>query len=453
MNLDEYKSIIDSIRDDIIEWEAFTAGHPETGFKEWTNHAYIFKKLQEWGYDAVEADGIPGLYADIDTRKAGASVLVLAELDAITCFGHPLADKITGAAHACGHNVQCAALLAVAYALKQKGALDGLSGRIRFCFVPAEELIETDFRRELIEKGVIHYMGGKVEMLYRGWFDGFDVAFMVHVAEGPSGMFYVDRGSNGNIMKNVLFIGKAAHAGACPWEGINALNAAVNGLNIVNSLRETFRDEDRVRVHGIITNGGSAPNTVPDSVRLEYKVRAASLKGMTDANRKVNRALSAAAAAVGARVRISDRLGYMPLRNDRNLTLLAIKAMKEVVDESGIRDNYDNISGGCTDMGDLSAIIPCVHLYASGASGHGHGSDYEVSDIDSACLNPAKLQLALLKLLLEDGGREAKRISKDFKPVFKDKSEYFDALAKLQFDGETVEYLDDGSIAIRAFGR
>lgn len=102
MNLDEYKSIIDSIRDDIIEWGSFYCRQPETGFKEWTNHAYIFKKLQEWGYDAVEADGIPGLYADIDTRKAGASVLVLAELDAITCFGHQIKADGTACARTIG---------------------------------------------------------------------------------------------------------------------------------------------------------------------------------------------------------------------------------------------------------------------------------------------------------------------------------------------------------------
>ena len=98
--------------------------------------------------------------------------------------------------------------------MKEPGALDGLCGSIRFMAVPAEELIELGFREELRKQGVIRYFGGKVEFISRGYFDGVDMAMMIHSGKLPEGKtLSVSQGCNGCITKNITFKGVASHAG------------------------------------------------------------------------------------------------------------------------------------------------------------------------------------------------------------------------------------------------
>jgi amidohydrolase len=219
---------------------------------------------------------------------------------------------VDGNAHACGHNAQCAALVGVAAALKTEGALSGLCGSIRLMAVPAEELIEVEYRESLRKQGIIKYYGGKVEFMRRGYMDGVDLAFMIHTTSDPKYDFLCNKGSNGCITKRVTYRGAAAHAGGSPHEGINALYAANIGMQAINSLRETFRDDDHIRVHPIVTRGGASVNIIPDEVRLESYVRGASTDCIAQANKKVNRALAAGAAALGSKILISDRPGILP---------------------------------------------------------------------------------------------------------------------------------------------
>lgn len=128
--------------------------------------------------------------------------------------------------------------------------------------MPAEELLELGYRKKLKEQGIIKYFGGKVEFLYRGYLDGVDAAFMVHSAASKQ-LIGFPLGSNGCLSKNITYHGKSAHAGGSPQKGINALYAANLGLSAINALRETFVDDDHIRVHPIITAGGSAVNAFP----------------------------------------------------------------------------------------------------------------------------------------------------------------------------------------------
>ena len=118
--------------------------NPETGYREWKTHAYMKKVLEDLGYELVEAGNIPGFYTDLDTGRPGPKLLIMGEMDALVAPTHPNAKN--NCAHACGHNCQCAGLVGVALALKEPGALDGLCGSIRLMAVPAEELIEIEFR-------------------------------------------------------------------------------------------------------------------------------------------------------------------------------------------------------------------------------------------------------------------------------------------------------------------
>ena len=175
---------VEKYRTMILEAERFIWNHPETGFRETVTSGYMEEQFRALGYDLVMADGITGFYTVIDTGRPGPELLILGELDSIICPGHKEADPMTGAVHSCGHNAQCAALLGVAAALKEPGLIDelNLSGRIRLCAVPAEELLEIGYRTELKNKGIIKYFGGKTEFLHRGYFDGVDLAFMVHTS-------------------------------------------------------------------------------------------------------------------------------------------------------------------------------------------------------------------------------------------------------------------------------
>ncbi|MBE6959082.1 MAG: amidohydrolase, partial [Ruminococcaceae bacterium] len=364
----------------ILDTERYIWKNPETGYKEFKTSAYMAENFQKLGYELVMAEGLTGFYTDLQTGRPGPMLLILGELDSIICPDHPEADPATGAVHSCGHNAQCAALLGVAAALKEPGVLDDLCGTIRLCAVPAEELLEIDFRSKLQAEGKIKYMGGKSEFLYRGYFDGVDLAFMVHTSSACG----VRPGNVGCLAKKITYKGVAAHAGGSPWDGRNALYAATCGLNAVNAIRETFREQDIIRVHPIITSGGAMVNAIPDTVTLESYVRGSTFEGICLANQRVNQALCGAALSVGCNVDIEDIPGYAPLNNDDNMRSVVLEAAALAIPEYPFA-NHTERSSGSTDMGDLSCIMPVVHPYAPGAVGKGHGNDYYIEDPELAC--------------------------------------------------------------------
>lgn len=263
--------------------------HPETGYREEKTSRYMESAFEALGYRLTRAENIPGFYTVFDTGRPGPELLVLGELDSLICAAHPDSDPNTGAVHCCGHAAQCAALLGIAAALKEPAVTDGLCGRIRLCAVPAEEMIELDYRDALRQKGVIRYFGGKAEFMRRGFFDGVDLALMVHTTTAEH--FQVNVGGVGCLAKRITYKGVAAHSGGSPWYGRNALYAATLGLQAINSIRETFREPDLIRVHPIITQGGAAVNAIPDRVCIESYVRGDSFTAIETANRRVNLSL------------------------------------------------------------------------------------------------------------------------------------------------------------------
>ena len=441
---DIISNAVEKYRSLILEAERFIWKHPETGFRETVTSGYMEEKFRGLGYDLTLADGITGFYTVLDTGRPGPEVLVLGELDSILCPGHPDADPATGAVHSCGHNAQCAALLGVAAALKEPGVLDGMSGRIRLCAVPAEELLEIEFRTQLREEGRIKYFGGKTEFMHRGYFDGVDLAFMVHT----SGSYSIGRGSIGCMSKKIIYKGKAAHAGGSPWAGKNALYAATCGINAVNAIRETFAEPDTIRVHPIITHGGDMVNAIPATVTLESYVRGSSFDAIKKANQKVNRALTGAALSIGTNIEIIDAPGYGPHRNDTGMMKMAEDAAKLAIPDYPMNVN-EHIGSGSTDMGDLSAVMPVVHPYCGGGKGTGHGSDYEIADPVAACVDCAKWQVGMLYLLLKDGAERAKTIVEEFKPAYPSFREYLDYIDELNCEGDRIEYRDDGTAVVR----
>ena len=440
-NAEKHRRLMEDAHDYI--WE-----HAESGFREWETSAYLAQRFEALGYTLTHAGNIPGFYTDLDTGRPGPKVLIMGEMDSLIIPTHPNARPDTGCVHACGHHCQSAALLGVAAALKEPGALDGLSGSIRLMAVPAEEVVEFEFRDELRKQGVIRYLGGKQEFLSRGYMKGCDLAFMVHTSYGDGNFEPPNLGDNGCVFKNAVFIGKSAHAGFAPHNGVNALYAANLAMNAINALRETFREEDYVRTHPIITEGGSVVNAIPSRVTMENQVRAATMEGVFSANQKVNRAVAGAAAAMGAQVVITDRTGYAPLHNDKRLSELFCQAAGLLDPEDPIRPN-PAWSTGCTDMGDVSCLMPAVHPYCKGAAGPAHRDDYQSASVEKACVNSAKVQLVLLELLLEQDAAEARAIVEAYTPVYDSLEAYLADLDRLMIDKEAVEIREDGTILLR----
>ena len=426
----------------ILDAARYIWKHPETGYKEHKTSAYMADVFTELGYDLVMADGITGFYTIVDTGKPGPEILILAELDSVICPEHKDADPVTGAVHSCGHNTQCAALIGIAAALKEPGILDKFCGKIRLCAVPAEELLVIEYRTGLKKDGKIKYLGGKSEFLSRGYFDGVDLAFMVHA----STEFSVIQGHVGCLAKWITYKGVAAHAGGSPWLGRNALYAANCGLNAINAIRETFQEQDIIRVHPIITAGGKMVNAIPETAVLESFVRGASFEAICDANNKVNRALCGAALSLGTNIEIVDIPGYAPLHDDKTLIQISAEAAKIAIPEYEYHV-YDKFSSGSTDMGDLCCIMPVVHPYAGGTEGRSHGNNYEVVDPVAACVGSAKLQLGMLLILLSNGAERAKKVIAEYKPLFASKEAYLEFMDSLYKEGDRIVYNADESVA------
>lgn len=436
---------VEKHREEVFDALDYIWSHPETGYREWETSRYLEEKYRDLGYELVLAENVPGFYTTIDTKKEGPCVLVLGELDAVLCETHPDANPKTGAVHSCGHAVQSAALLGIAAALKEADILKEFCGKIKLCAVPAEELLELEYRAQLQQEGVIRYPGGKSEFLARGYFDDVDLAFMVHTSSISK--HAVAKKWSGCIMKEVIYKGIAAHAGAAAWRGCNALYAATQGISATNAIRETFRDQDQVRVHPIVTVGGSAVNTIPDKVVLESQVRAISLKAMIEANEKVNRALCGGALSLGAQIEINDTFGYCPYKNDDELITVADEVLQAMFPEKKPLDIWET-DPGCTDMGDLSCLMPVVHLFSPGSKGRGHGDDYYITDRETACISSAKWQIGILYELLKENGNRARNIAENYKAPFRTKEEFFAFKDKLNARGDKIFYEEEGSVRV-----
>ena len=253
-------------------------------------------------------------------------------------------------------------------------------------------------------------------MLKVGAFDDVDMAMMCHSASTPDPNMIALAGANGFVGKLINFKGKDAHAGGAPHLGINALNAATLGLMAIHAQRETFQDKDSIRVHPIITKGGDLVNIVPSDVRMETYVRGAEVDAIVDASKKVNRALEGAAMSVGASVEITEIPGYLPLYNNDEFADVILDNLCGIVKPEHIIRMPGG--GGSTDMGDICAVMPGVHLCMGGFSGGAHQPDFVISDEEAAYISPAKIMACTVIDLLADDAAKAEEICANYKPKF-----------------------------------
>ncbi|MDP2700980.1 MAG: amidohydrolase [Candidatus Rokubacteria bacterium] len=410
------RAAIDRRAEDIIAVGEEIRRHPELGFKEFKTSRLVAQTFERMGLAPRTGLALTGVRADAAGRGGdGPTFALLGELDALVVAGHPVADPETGAAHACGHNAQVAGMLGAAMGLLDAKAFDHLAGRVAFIGVPAEEYGDVAWRVTQRDAGRLEFLGGKPEMLRLGHLDDVDMAMMIHATpRAEEGKFAIPVSNNGCVVKTVRYIGKAAHAGGMPHVGINALYAAQIGLMSINAIRETFRDEDTIRVHPIMTHGGSQVNVIPADVRLETFVRGKTLDAIADADRKVDRALRAGALALGAKVEIETLPGYMPMRCDPLLVERFRAIAGDLVGAEHVRTIAHRT--GSTDMGDLAQVMPIIHPYVGGAKGTSHGADYEIEDQDLIYLTNAKALASMVVDLLCDGAAVGREVLAKAKP-------------------------------------
>jgi amidohydrolase len=315
-------------QDELIALSHRIHAHPELGFEE--------EKSSAWLCDALDAAGftVERGICDLPTAfraRAGSGPLhigICAEYDALPDIGH-----------ACGHNVIAAS--AVGAAMAAAKVADDLGLTISVIGTPAEEIGDA---------------GGKILLLERGGFDGIHAAMMVHPA--PMDMLQAKIIAASSF--DVHCTGKASHASAYPELGVNAADALTIAQTAIGLLRQHIRATDRI--HGYITNGGSAPNVIPAHTSARYIVRSETLDQLAELRPKVYRCFEAGGLATGAKVEITggDK-PYAEMHHDADMAAL-YRANSEALGrpfpdlgELGRRPT------GSTDMGNVSRAMPSIH--------------------------------------------------------------------------------------------
>ena len=315
-----------------------------------------------------------------------------------------------------------AGVYGAALALTRPEVAAALDGQVIFFATPAEEYGEVEFKKRLMREGKLRLGGGKCELIRIGAFDDVDVAVTHH--SGLEGITLGGRSGNGFVSKVITIRGTAAHAAAHPEAGRNALSAASLGLQALALNRETFRDEDCVRVHPILTKGGDLVNVVPAEAVLETLVRAKTREAIEDANTKTDRSFRSGALAMDTGLTIETMPGYLPVLRQKTPEEI-LRAVQAALGTERVKPaDLSNHDGGSTDVGDVQHLLPVLTFHTGGMAGNLHTSDFDIVDEEEAYLDTARIFAIHAYLLLKDHAALAKKLKTKYTPVFSDKEEY-----------------------------
>ncbi|MEQ8485750.1 MAG: M20 family metallopeptidase [Pseudomonadales bacterium] len=316
---------IDSLAGELLSVSHAIHAHPELAFEERFAAGLLCEAVERHGLAARR--GAYDLETAFEAEFAGGdgpTVALLAEYDALPGIGH-----------ACGHNLIATAALGAALGLQ---AVQGrLPGRVRLLGTPAEE------------KG-----GGKELMARAGAFDGVDAALMIH----PAGVNLTAMPCICVAEVEVVYHGRAAHASAMPHRGINALDGLLLAYQAISNLRQHIRDQERI--HGIVTDGGRAPNIVPERAAGEFFVRAANERDLAALKPRVQACFEAGAKGSGCEVEVRwADVDYL----DLNTNLPLARAFERHGTSLGREFlSPEHLGGaGSTDMGNVSYRVPSIH--------------------------------------------------------------------------------------------
>lgn len=318
------KEAVELQRQQLIQLSLKIHDNPELGLEEEKASAWLMGYLEGNGFN-VEG-GIAGLSTAFRATYGWGSprIALLAEYDALPGIGH-----------ACGHNI--IGTSAVGAGVASKSIIDQSGGSIVVLGTPAEE-----------------GLGGKIDMAKAGALQGMDVAMIVH----PDVRNIVTIEALACSTLDVEFFGKPAHAAAQPYEGINALEAMILAYASINSLRQHMKEGGRV--HGIITDGGEAPNIVPAHSAGVFLVRAPDNDYLEELKNKVLNCFAGASTATGARLEYRWRdKAYAPMKNNATLAQLFSRNLASL--GRNVELFQPQFGFGSTDMGNVSQLVPSIH--------------------------------------------------------------------------------------------
>ncbi len=319
---------LESQRDSLVELSHRIHAHPELGFEEERSSTWLCESLANLGF-AVE-QGICDLPTAFRARFGNGPLKVA------ICAEY---DSLPGIGHACGHNIIAASAVGAALAAAEVADEVGLT--VTVLGTPAEEVGNAS---------------GKILLLERGAFGDVHAAMMVHPAPFDMLRAKIIAAS----MFEVTYTGKESHASAFPELGINAADALTIAQTAIGLLRQHIRGSDRI--HGIITNGGTAPNVVPAHTAAKYLIRSETLAQLNDLRPKVHRCFEAGALATGAKLAIlgGDK-PYAEMRHDDAMAALYRRNSEALGRPFPNLGEWETRPLASTDMGNVSLAVPSIH--------------------------------------------------------------------------------------------
>lgn len=364
---------VTELNSELLKLSHWLHAHPETAWQEFESAAAVANVLRDNGFDVVEqVSGLPTAFR-AEFGSGDFTVALCAEYDALPGLGH-----------ACGHNIIASSSVGAALALAS--IAEELKIKVVVLGTPAEE-----------------GGGGKIVMLERGAFDGIDVAALVH--PGPVDVAFAEPFAVRHIA--VKYSGKASHAAAYPEQGINAADAFTIAQVAIGLLRQQL--PSTVRVHGIMTRGGEAPNAIPEITEGRWYIRATSTKLMEETFDRVAKCFEAGAIATGCTLEIHDEsTPYSEFTNHPNLNEVYktnAQAIGRVFDDNDPRIKMNRAS---TDLGNISKVIASIHPYIGVNSGTAvnHQREFAAAcitqDADKAVLDAATAMAMTLAQIAAD---------------------------------------------------
>ena len=371
---------IDELADELLAVSHAIHANPELAFEEHFACETLTNALDKNGMTPeTGVFTLPTAFeAQLNPDHSDTTVAILAEYDALPGIGH-----------ACGHNIIATSALGATLGLQ--AVADQLPGKIRLIGTPAEE------------KG-----GGKELMARAGAFDGVSAAMMIH----PAGVNIASMPCICVAEVEVVYHGRSAHASAMPHKGINALDGLLLAYQAISNLRQHIRASERI--HGIITEGGAAPNIVPDKSTGQFYVRAANEKDLAALKPRVQACFEAGAKGSGCEVEVNwAGVDYLDLNTNWPLADQFQEHAESLGREFVPFEDAVKFGAGSTDMGNVSYRVPSIHPMLAVAPPNVviHNPEFEKwagsEKGDLACLDGAKaLALTTADYLLSPGLQE-----------------------------------------------
>jgi len=361
--------LIEEVKDELIQLSKYIYENPELGYEEYKSSKAHINLLKKHNFKVEECYlGMETAFrAEYKGEKDGPTIAYLAEYDALPGIGH-----------GCGHNLLGTVSTGAGIVLSK--LVDEIGGRVVVFGTPAEET-----------------SGAKVEMVAKGAFDDVDIAMLAH----PDAEFYQSGASLALEAVEFTFRGKTAHAASSPEKGINALDGVILTFNAINALRQHILPS--ARVHGIIVEGGKAPNVVPDLAVARFYIRATTKKYLMELSEKVKNCARGASIATGTELEISNfEASYDNMVTNETLSKRYNEHLKGlgVEDCENIRETFGSI-----DMGNVSHVCPAIHPYFGICRGSGiaaHTKELAEATLTEEAHDSMKKTIAALVLTAAD---------------------------------------------------